>query len=123
MDECVHPGRTEQFYAGSLDTLRRVFDDSQIRQIPEDHEVYRSVYDISEPNIRRWHRGSRQRVRAGLGSPGNRGLFIGDRLAVFLCDADIHCGWTDPRNSWIKRAGNLESIQTGINVMTYFLTH
>lgn len=131
MDECVHPGRTEQFYQSSLRALQRIFEASQIRRIPEEHEVYRNVYDISEPGFRRWRRGgvptgTTQRSRRSVGSlasPGNTGVFIGERLAVFLCDADIHCGWTDPRDSWIKRAGNREGIQTGTNILTYFLSH
>lgn len=123
MDECASPRRSDQFYQSGLRVLRRLFDDTQIRRIPEDHEVYRNVYDISEPNFRRWRRSGSQRSRAGSASPGNTGVFIGDRLAVFLCDADIHCGWTDPRDSWGKRADNHESTQTGINVLTYFMSH
>ena len=122
MDECASPRRTDQFYQSGLRVLLSIFGDAQVRTIPEDHEIYRNVYDISEPNFRRWRRGSSDRSRAGS-SPGNTGVFIGERLAVFLCDADIHCGWLDPRDSWGKRANNHESIQTGVNVLTYFLSH
>ena len=122
MDECVHPGRKEDYYQSSADILRHLFRPDQIRPIPEDHEIYSNVYDISEPNFRRWQRRNGSRT-SELGSPGNLGVFIGNRLAVFLCDADIHCGWSDPRNSWIKRANHREGIQTGINILTYFLSH
>ena len=123
MDECASPRRSDQFYNSGLRFLQRIFDEKQIRRVPEDHEVYRNVYDISEPNFRRWRRNSGEQVRAGTGGAGNTGVFIGDRMSVFLCDADIHCGWTDPRDSWGKRANNLESVQTGINVLTYFMSH
>lgn len=120
MDECASPRRSDQFYQSGLGVMQRIFESAQIRRIPEDHEVYRNVYDISEPNFRRW---KRHASYANAGQSGNTGIFIGDRLAVFICDADIHCGWTDPRDSWGKRADHRESIQTGINILTYFLSH
>ncbi|GMV94540.1 MAG: hypothetical protein AMXMBFR82_43180 [Candidatus Hydrogenedentota bacterium] len=116
MDECAHPGRADDFYQSAYLSLVSAFGQEAIRPIPEDHEIYRNVYDISQPNYRRW-------VRTGVPSPGNVGVFIEDRLAVVLCDADIHCGWTDPRNSWIKRAHHEESIRTGINIVAYALSH
>lgn len=116
MDECAHPRRADEFYQGSYLALVQLFGQEAVRPIPEDHEVYRSVYKISEPDFHRWKRG-------GVPSPGNTGVFIGDRLAVFLCDADIHCGWTDPRDSWIKRADNEEGIKTGINIVAYAMGH
>ena len=123
MDECASPRRSDQFYQSGVRVMQKLFEPDQIRRIPEDHEVYRNVYDISEPNFRRWRRNSSQSSRAGSGSPGNTGVFIGDRIAVIICDAEIHCGWLDPRDSWGKRANNHESIQTGINFLTYFMSH
>ena len=116
MDECAHPGRTDDYYQSSYLALVDMFGQEMVRPIPEDHEVYHSVYNVGEPDFRRWKRG-------GVPSPGNTGVFIGDRLAIFLCDADIHCGWTDPRDSWIKRADNEESIKTGINIVAYAMGH
>lgn len=116
MDECAHPGRADDFYQSAYLTLVSAFGREAIRPIPEDHEIYSNVYDVSQPNFHRW-------ARTGVPSPGNVGVFLDDRLAVVLCDADIHCGWTDPRNSWIKRAHHEESIKTGINIVAYALSH
>ncbi|MBI5093380.1 MAG: DUF4159 domain-containing protein [Candidatus Hydrogenedentes bacterium] len=116
MDECGSPNRASDFYNSAYASLVATFGQDSVKHIPEDHEVYTTVYNVSEPNIRRWKRPNGE-------SPGNSGVFVGDRLAVFLCDADIHCGWADPRDSWIKRAYHRESIMTGINIMAYFLSH
>ena len=113
MDECASPRRADDFYNSALVLLQQMFPPDQIRKIPEDHEVYRNVYDISEPNYQRWKRG-------GMSSPGNTGVFIGDRLAVMLTDADIHCGWIRVVNG---RANFEEGIKTGINWYTYALSH
>jgi len=116
MDECASPRRTDDFYQSSYLALVSMFGQEAVRPIPEDHEVYRNVYDISQPNFPRWQ-------RPGGASPGNVGVFVGDRLAVVLCDSDIHCGWTDPRDAWGKRANHEEGIKTGINIVAYFLSH
>jgi hypothetical protein len=116
MDECASPRRADDFYQSSYLALVTMFGQDSVRPIPEDHEVYRNVYDISRPNFPRWE-------RPGNGSPGNVGAFLGDRLAVVLCDSDIHCGWTDPRDSWGKRAYHEEGIKTGINIVAYFMSH
>jgi hypothetical protein len=116
MDECAHPGRADDFYQSAYLTLVSAFGQDAVRPIPEDHEVYSNVYDISQPNFHRW-------ARTGVPSPGNTGVFLGDRLAVVLCDSDIHCGWCDPRDSWIKRAYHEEGIKTGINIVAYAMSH
>lgn len=116
MDECASPRRADEFYKSSYLSLVAMFGQEKVRPILEDHEVYRNVYDLTQGNFRRWE-------RPNGASPGNVGVFLGDRLAVVLCDSDIHCGWTDPRDRWNKRAYHEEGIKTGINIVTYFLSH
>ncbi len=60
---------------------------------------------------------------------GARGIFIGDRLAVFLASTDIHCGWVDASGRWFgkrrgsNRQGHTEAIQMGTNLVMYALSH
>ncbi|OHB74600.1 MAG: hypothetical protein A2Z25_16460 [Planctomycetes bacterium RBG_16_55_9] len=54
---------------------------------------------------------------------GARGVFIGDRLAVFLSSTDIHCGWCDSHGFTFGRHNYQKAIQMGINVIMYALTH
>jgi len=107
MDDCVHLNRS-LFYKSSYKILQEIFGAGAVKRIPNDHEVFHNVYDLS---------------RVGLpyvqGEDfGARGLFVGERLAVFLSSTDIHCGWMDPGRS---HAG--ESIQMGINIIMYSLSH
>jgi hypothetical protein len=62
---------------------------------------------------------------------GARGVFVGNRLAVFLSSTDIHCGWADSRGRWfgaggkrgIGKHGYKEAIQMGINIIMYAVSH
>ena len=54
---------------------------------------------------------------------GARGLFIGDRLAVFLSSTDLHCGWCDSHGIEWGLDGYRKTIQWGINIIMYAMTH
>jgi len=123
MDDCVH-GRLDDgdfFYQSSFKMLSEVFGAGAVRGIPNDHEIFHNVYnlgDIGLPHIiGRYH--------------GARGVFVGDRLAVFLSSTDIHCGWVDSHGRWFGNGGKMgvgkhghkEAIQMGINIILYALSH
>ena len=55
---------------------------------------------------------------------GARGFFVGDRLAVFLCSTDIHCGWCDSLGmEWGSIENYEKAIQIGINLIMYAMSH
>ena len=54
---------------------------------------------------------------------GARGVFIGDRLAVFLGSTDLHCGWCDSHGVEWGIEGYRKAIQMGINIILYAMTH
>jgi len=54
---------------------------------------------------------------------GARGLFVRDRLAVFLSSTDLHCGWCDRHGTTWGLVGYRQAIQMGINIVMYALTH
>ena len=62
---------------------------------------------------------------------GARGVFVGDRLAVFLSSTDIHCGWCDRSLEQFGKGGKRgfgdhgykEAIQMGINTIMYAMSH
>lgn len=107
MDDCVH--RNEAlFYYSSYELLEDVFGAGAVKRIPNEHEVFHNVYDLGR-----------------IGLPyvqgqdyGARGVFVGDRLAVFLSATDIHCGWTERGKHNAKQA-----VQMGINTIMYALSH
>ena len=52
-------------------------------------------------------------------------MFLGDRLAVLLSATDIHCGWADRARAFFPAGtiGYTESIQMGINIIMYAMSH
>jgi len=54
---------------------------------------------------------------------GARGVFVDDRLAVFLSSTDIHCGWCDSHGFEFGRYNYEKAIQMGINIIMYALSH
>jgi len=119
--------RADQFYEASIRELEAIFGGSAIAPIPDTHEVWRNVYDLTHNRLKVWDRrnGSQQwNVRQGRTAVADAvGLFVDTRLAVFVSNSDIHCGWTDPHNSWRKRANHEVSIKAGINILMYALSH
>ena len=54
---------------------------------------------------------------------GARGVFVGDRLAVFLSSTDLHCGWCDSSGGVFGRQNYKKAIQMGINIVMYAISH
>ena len=112
MDDCVanttHTG--DFFFRSSYDLLGDVFGGGAVREIPLDHEVFRNIYDLGNglPYIQ------------GQQHPA-QGLFIDNRLAVFLSSTDIHCGWAYLRTGSFNNCK--EAIEMGINIIMYSISH
>jgi hypothetical protein len=95
--------------------------------IPNDHEVFNNVFDLSETGLPALQYGG-SIYPAGFSRPhgqnhGARGVFIGDRLAIFLSSTDLHCGWCDSHGVEWGNDGYRRTIQMGINIIMYALTH
>lgn len=98
-----------------------------MKRIPHEHEIFHNVYDLSEtglPTVDYIY----QKRPGGLPylhgqNHGARGLFIGERLAVFLSSTDIHCGWCDSRGIEWGRANYEKAIEMGINIIMYAMSH
>ncbi len=127
MDDCVVGSGGDFFYRSSFSLLEEIFGLGSVRVVPKDHEVFKNVYDFTEtglpsldylarPGIRR------QSIPHGQ-NHGARGVFIGDRLAVFLSSTDLHCGWCDSHGVEWGLEGYRKTIQMGINIILYAMTH
>jgi hypothetical protein len=108
MDDCVEGARGDHFYQSSYALLEDIFGSGAVKRVTNDHEVFHNVYNLGDMGLPQVH-GS---------SHGARGVFIGDRLAVFLSCTDIHCGWAGKINSYRQ-----EAFQIGVNIIMYALTH
>jgi len=133
MDDCVVGSGGDFFYKSSYKLLEEVFGPGAVKRIPHSHEVFHNVYNLGDvglpflefENPPASARTDRQ-DRAGLPymhgqNYGARGVFVGDRLAVFLSSTDIHCGWTDGQGRTFRN--HKQAIQMGINIIMYAISH
>lgn len=115
MDDCVADMGGDYFYQCAHELLEEVFGKGAVRRIPNEHEVFRNVYDLSKTGL--------PSVSTSAVVHGAQGVFIGDRLAVILSSTDIHCGWVDRVHAWYGARGYEDSIRFGINMVMYSLAH
>lgn len=135
MDDCVVGSGGDFFYKSSYELLEQVFGNRAVQRIPLQHEVFHNVYDLGDkglPYMERQNRiflpGMRQPRQKGLPymhgqNHGARGIFIGERLAVFLSSTDIHCGWCDSHGFEFGKQSYEKAIQMGINIIMYAISH
>jgi len=127
MDDCVVGSGGDFFYTTCYRLLEELFGSGSVRTIPREHEVFHNIFDLGDTGLPTLQY-IRLRGPTGL-SPthgqnhGARGLFFGDRLAVFLSSGDLHCGWCDSHGITWGPDGYRKTIQMGINIITYALTH
>jgi hypothetical protein len=127
MDDCVVGSGGDFFYQSSYKLLEDAFGAGAVQKVPREHEVFHNVYDLGETGLpflehaRRFGPGG-LRFTHGQ-NHGARGVFIRDRLAVFLSSTDLHCGWCDSHGVEWGIEGYRKTIQMGINIIMYALTH
>jgi hypothetical protein len=135
MDDCVVGSGGDFFYKSSYELLEEVFGSRAVRRIPPQHEIFHNVYDLGDTGLPYMERQNRVLLpRTGrprqVGLPymhgqnhGARGVFIGDRLAVFLSSTDIHCGWCDSHGFEFGKRNHEKAIQMGVNIIMYAMSH
>jgi hypothetical protein len=127
MDDCVVGSGGDFFYQSSYKLLEDVFGSGAVRKVPREHEVFHNVYDLGEtglPFLEHAGRFGPAGLRFTHGqNHGARGIFIRDRLAVFLSSTDLHCGWCDSHGVEWGIDGYRKTVQMGINIIMYALTH
>jgi len=123
------------FYKSSYALLEEVFGSGSVKRIPLEHEVFHNVHDLGETGLPFMQMrsptpifGPRRPTQTALPhmhgqNHGARGIFVGDRLAVFLSSTDLHCGWCDSRGGVFGRHNYKKAIQMGINIIMYAISH
>ncbi len=127
MDDCVVGNGGDFFYQSAYRLLENTFGKNSVKRIPHEHEIFHNVYDLGDSGlpsvdyIRRRRPGGLPYMHGQ--NHGARGVFIGERLAVFLSSTDIHCGWCDSLGIEWGRANYEKAIEMGINVIMYAMSH
>jgi len=121
MDDCVVGSGGDFFYASCFQLLEGLFGRGSVKAIPRDHEVFHNLFDLGDVGL------PHLQYAGGRGTHGQnhgaRGLFLEDRLAVFLSSNDLHCGWCDSHGVEWGPEGYRKTIQMGINIILYAMTH
>jgi len=121
MDDCVVGSGGDFFYTSCFRLLEELFGRGSVRMIPREHEVFHNVFDLGDTGLPHLQYTGRRGSHGQ--NHGARGLFFGDRLAVFLSSTDLHCGWCDSHGIEWGPDGYRKTIQLGINIILYALTH
>jgi hypothetical protein len=113
VDDCIStPNHTSDFYRIFLREARRIYPGREMEPVPHDHAIYHCAYDV--PDGAPWVQGEHL---------PDMGLFVKNRLVVFLTAVDLHCGW---RWEWTNRTKHTDKEicrKMGANIITYALTH
>ncbi|MEN6334643.1 MAG: DUF4159 domain-containing protein [Phycisphaerales bacterium] len=121
MDDCVVGSGGDFFYTSCFQLLEELFGRGSVKVVPREHEVFHNVFDLGGTGL------PYLQYSGGRGAHGQdhgaRGFFLGDRLAVFLSSNDLHCGWCDSHGVTWGPEGYRKTIQMGINIILYALTH
>jgi hypothetical protein len=128
MDDCVVGNGGDFFYQSSFNLLQEVFGEDAVKRVPHEHEIFHNVYDLGDTGLPYLEYTKKKRVRRGLPymhgqNHGARGVFVGDRLAIFLSSTDVHCGWCDSHGSEWGKENYKKAIQMGINIVMYGISH
>jgi hypothetical protein len=113
-------------WAGFEQTMRRVFPDRQIVDLPDDHPIFHEVYDLREKQqIANWQALGRGGYRADGDTPHWRGILddAGNVMVVIAFNNDIGDSWQwADVPDYPQEDANL-GIQLGVNFAVYSMTH
>jgi hypothetical protein len=127
MDDCVVGNGGDFFYKSSFKLLEEVFGEGAVKRVPHEHEIFHNVYDLGDTGLP-YLEYIKRKPRRGLPymhgqNHGARGIFVDDRLAIFLSSTDVHCGWCDSHGFEWGKENYKKAIQMGINIIMYALSH
>lgn len=112
-------------WQGFVKTLKRVFPDRSVVDLPDDHPIFQTPFDLSErPQIPTWQY-LPQGYREGGDTPYWRAILDDDgRVMVMIAfNNDIADGWQRANDPDYPQAEANAAIRLGVNFALYALTH
>jgi hypothetical protein len=112
-------------WLGFETTMKRVFPDRPIVELPESHPIFHIVYDLSErPQIPTWQH-LPAGYRNGGATPHWRAILDDDnRVMVMIAfNNDIADGWQRADEPDYPQAESTLAIRLGVNFAVYAMTH
>ncbi len=111
------------------DQMRRVLPDRVIVDIPLDHPIFHSVYDIEEirqvPNVGNGTRGGRTDEGDNSEIPSVRGIFDdhGRLMVIINQNTDLGDAWEHGENPFYPLEYSTYATEVGINTVVYAMSH
>jgi hypothetical protein len=113
VDDCISsPSHRSDFYRIFLHEVRKVYPGQEMVPVPHDHQIYNCAYEVTGGTP--YAQGERL---------PDMGLFIKDRLVIFLTSVDLHCGWRWEATGPSPYPDKEIARKMGVNIVTYALTH
>ena len=112
-------------WQGFMQTLKRVFPDRPVVDLPDDHQIFQNPFDLSDrPQIPTWQY-LPQGFREGGDTPYWRAILDDDgRVMVMIAfNNDIADGWQRANDPYYPQAEANAAIRLGVNFALYALTH
>lgn len=113
IDDCISsPSHHSDFYRIFLREVKKIYPGTEMKPVPKEHPIYHCPFEMEDgaPHVQ------------GESLP-DMGLFIEDRMAVFLTSGDLHCGWLWEMTSRSPHPDKAICRKMGTNIVTYALTH
>ncbi len=113
-DDCVHGTSGDRFFKGFKSKIEKTFKTKMVK-LPNNHDIYHNFYDLKNglPHSQ------------GV-NHGGYGLYLNNRLSIFLSPSDLHCAWTTmSRNAnenqrlWFPKETCYDALKMGINIVSY----
>ena len=124
-------------YLNFYNEIKRVFPDREPQEVPLEHEIFHTVYDLKEkpqlPSIGVAEQGQysgitwEYRPESDTSIPYYKAIYDDrGRIMVFIChNTDLGDGWErEGENQWyFEQFSVKKAYPMGINIVTYAMTH
>lgn len=96
IDPCVNgfsPEKKLALIQRHADLFKKLFPESEVREFPDDHEIYRCFFPVTVDGLYTPDMISRGAVKPE--AIGLRGVFRGDRMIAVISINGLECGWPE----------------------------
>ncbi len=115
----------ERQWSNFHDSFSQIFPDREIVELPHDHEIFRTYYDIDGPQMIPALSRDDSRGEQGIDAASNHAILDDDgRIMVLInWNSDMGDGWEHTYHPYYPTRYANAAYQLGINYLIYSLTH
>jgi hypothetical protein len=99
--------------------MKKVFNDQALQQLPLDHPLFSSLYNIDKVQYTDWMR----EQQPDLSTPVVEGVTLGGQLCVIYSPYDLGNGWEGIPHPYSLGYSSRDALRLGANAIVYAMTH